>query len=183
VYARGSEVDGLCLQHVIRGDDARSFSGVPQLLFSTTKAGRPQSVSVDDRFVEAILEVAVSLARQREPTNSRARLFDFGPGGYLVRFARVQRSVGYLKALFVRHSNRHGGATGDFSTKLRTVLEISTRLRHSNVKTTQAYLQDAQAHLLLQELPLRVEELLAERGGVDGLRVMIAALLDVKWRM
>jgi hypothetical protein len=183
VYARGSEVDGLCLQHVIRGKDARSFSGVPQLLFSTTKAGRPQSVSVDDRFVEAILEESVFLARQREPTNSRARLFDFGPGGYLVRFARIQRSVGYSKALFVRHSNRHGGATGDFSTKLRTVLEISTRLRHSNVKTTQAYLQDAQAHLLLQELPLRVEELLADRGGVDGLRVMIAAILGVKWRM
>jgi hypothetical protein len=183
VYARGSEVDGLCLQHIVQGADARSFAGVTQLLFPRTKAGRPQSVSVDSPFVEEVLEVAIALARRREPRNPGAYLFEFGPGGYLPRFAAVQRSVGYREAIFVRHSNRHGGATEDFSKKRRDVVEISTRLRHASLKTTQAYLQDAQAHLLLQELPAKVKLLLRMRGGTDGLRMMIATTLDLKWRM
>jgi len=178
VYARGAEIDGLCHSHVVLGSDLRSLSGRTQIFFVTTKAGRPQAVTVDDPLGLAVVHVALRRARRRATTTCRdPALFDFGPGGFMPRFKSVQRRCGYLMAIFVRHSCRHGGATNDFSRHLRAVVEVSQRLRHADTKTTQAYLQDTQAHLLMQKVPKDAAALVKKFGGEAGLAKRLMRLL------
>jgi integrase len=178
VYARGAEIDGLQTSHVVLGNDLRSLAGRTQVFFVTTKAGRPQAVTVDNALGLAVIHVALRRARRRRSAiNKDPTLFDFGPGGFMQRFKRIQRQCGYLMAIFVRHSCRHGGATNDFSRQLRAVVEVSQRLRHADTKTTQAYLQDTQAHLLMQKVPRDTTTLVKKFGGEVGLTKLLMQLL------
>ena len=174
VYARGAEIDGLRCSHVVFGSDLRSLTGRTQVFFVTTKAGRPQAVTVDNAMGRAVVQLAFRRARRRQSTStSDPTLFEFGPGGFMQRFKRIQRQCGYLMAIFVRHSCRHGGATNDFSRHLRAMVQVSQRLRHADTKTTQAYLQDTQAHLLMQAVPRDTSVLVQQLGGEMNLSKLV----------
>jgi hypothetical protein len=181
-YARGSEIDGLRVSDVVLPSDPRSLAKRFSVVFGKTKSGRPQTVNIDVRFIQALLRMQLRRVRKRAPRNfadGTAVLFDFGPGGLVPHFRQAQIAIGYHISVFVRHSERHGGATCDFMEGIRTAADISVRLRHANLKTTLIYLQDAQAQLLLRDVPPTVKATAHRLGGEAGIRLMIGRLLHI----
>jgi hypothetical protein len=180
IYARGCELDALRVDDVVMPEEARAVSQHQQVIFRATKAGRPQTATVDSSFVRLLLRFSVERARVREPDQVNPLVFCFGKKGFLSRFKASQVRLGYPTPFFVRHSARHGGATKDFATRLRDEIEISTRLRHANPKTTKVYLQDAAVIAVLQEVPHEVSEHLQRLGGQDRLISLITNKLRLR---
>jgi hypothetical protein len=177
VYARGGELDALTVNDVVQPDEAQAVSDHAQVIFRKTKAGRPQTATVDDSFIGDVLKFAVERARGREPGSRNPRVFCFGKRGFLHRFKAAQLRRGYTIARFVRHSARHGGATRDFAKRLRDEHEISSRLRHATSKTTKIYLQDAAVLAIMEQVPDRATQLIVRLGGSTGMINQIATKL------
>ena len=177
VYARGGEVDALSVKDVIGKLDPRALARKTQVLFRKTKGGRPQMVVVDSDFIDKVMEFAVRRAQEREPTDHNPLMFKFGSGGFMQRFKRIQVACGYPVPFFVRHSCRHGPATEEFILRARSEVEISTRLRHIDAKTTKIYLQDSVVSSLLAELPEEVVRSLESYGSADNMVWLIAQKL------
>jgi hypothetical protein len=80
-YARGSEIDGLRVQDVVLPRDPRSLAKKFLLVFGKTKSQRPQTVTIDGSFQQALLRLQMGRVRQRSPeayADGSALLFDFG---------------------------------------------------------------------------------------------------------
>ena len=134
-------------------------------------------VVVDSDFIDKVMEFAVTRAQEREPTDRNPLLFKFGSGGFMQRFKRIQVACGYPVPFFVRHSCRHGPTTEEFILQARSEVEISTRLRHLDAKTTKIYLQDSVVSSLLAELPDEVVKSLENYGSADNMVWLIAQKL------
>jgi hypothetical protein len=182
LYARGGELDASRCDDFTDVDDLRNVHAVPTVLLFDTKTGTrgiPQMITVDDPCMADLFRFTVQRARAREPDNPNPYLFSFPKGSLLGAFKGAQLALGFPKALWVRHSVRHGAATDDFVRKLRTLTEISLRLRHQNEKTSKGYLQDAAALALLKNLPAGVIDRIEAAGGAQGLLLQVVERLDI----
>lgn len=170
VYARGGEVDGLQDSDIALPGDSRLFdSAQGSVLLWDTKAGRMQSVSIDDPLVLA----ALTRQRQRNATARPgggplfASLSAPGSPSLLERFKGAQLLLGFPQPLWVRHSERHGGATNDFVHGLRTESGIQIRGRWADLKTMKIYLNGAQARLQSLSFPPEVVRRLQLMGDPE----------------
>jgi hypothetical protein len=182
LYARGGELDASRCDDFTDVDDLRNVHAVPTVLLFDTKTGTrgiPQMITVDDPCMADLFRFTVQRARAREPDNPNPYLFSFPKGSLLGAFKDAQLALGFPQALWVRHSVRHGAATDDFVRKLRSLAEISLRLRHQNEKTSKGYLQDAAALALLKDLPAGVIDRIEAAGGAQGLLLQVVEKLDI----
>jgi hypothetical protein len=181
VYARGGEIDSLVDSDIALPGDPRLFGAdVGAVLLFDPKAGRMQTVTVDDPLVIALL--AFQQARnqhRRRPRGARGCSFfpDLARSGQrslLGLFKQVQLDVGFPVPLWVRHSERHGGATHDYMGGRRAPADIAIRGRWASLKAMKTYLNGAQAMLLNLRYPQAVKFRLFMMG--DPARALLAAL-------
>jgi hypothetical protein len=171
IYARGGEIDGL-------QDFDIALPGDPRLIDSTsgsallwdTKAGRMQSVIIDDPLV--LQALVMQRARNAVSQPGGGKLFpslrSSGPNTLLERFKGAQRTLGFPDPIWVRHSERHGGATRDFDLNLRSETRIQIRGRWADLKTMKTYLNGAQAQLQSLSFPPEVLRRIALMGDPEA---------------
>ena len=148
-YLRHSEIRLLRVSDIALDGDVRSVGG-PALTLRFTKSGRPQHVAIRCRIALCLLP------RIMRGRRGDASLFGLKNDRLLSVFKRVQCSLGLDRHLFVVHSLRHGGATHDHVNKVLEMNDSMLRGRWSGLTVTRRYIQDAQALLLMKNLPERV---------------------------
>lgn len=147
---RVGELHGLRKEDVGDAKDGRlgrDFRGM-LLRLRTTKTGSNQSVSVDDAAVQTLLRKLVAATA---PTQ---RLFPSSTRVFRHRLQTACAELG-LKARYVPHSLRHGGATRLFLRGVR-VEDIMLRGRWAASKSARIYIQSGKAALLAVEVPQRL---------------------------
>jgi hypothetical protein len=150
-YARHSELANLAAGDVRLPDNADNFlQDRGTIYLRKTKAGIPQTVILDDPWINRLLR---SFLRIRQFDHKTQPFFDFGQHSLLFWFRWAQIEIGYADHVFVIHSTRHGGATHDFMTGKRNVSGIKVRGRWRSYQALQIYLQAMQANLAAEELP------------------------------
>lgn len=132
--------------------EGKSHDGAP-ILLRTTKAGRPQWVSVRDPLVVAFLR---DLRRLVYGRGSNEYLFGSLRRTLLKEFARAQIELGFPVPIFVLHSLRHGGASFDFLTNV-PIEKIIVHGRWVAIKVTRRYIQKSQARMLSMDIPAAVK--------------------------
>lgn len=139
--------------------DPGNFGEAGTLYVRRTKAGRPQTVVLDDEATCAVLESFLAYKRNHgRKTTGRAQFFDFssleGKKMTLLSWLKwAQLECGYRHLLFVVHSCRHGGATNDFMTDRRPIDGIKVRGRWKSYTALEIYLQVGQANLAALHVP------------------------------
>jgi integrase len=148
-YLRHSEIRLLRVSDIALEGDVRSVGG-PALTLRFTKSGRPQHVAIRCQIALCLLP------RIMKGRGGDTSLFGLKNDRLLSIFKRVQCSLGLDRHLFVVHSLRHGGATHDHVNKVLEMNDIMLRGRWSGLTVTRRYIQDAQALVLMKNLPERV---------------------------
>lgn len=170
-YGRGGEINDLQDVHVALPGDPRCLDGSHgSVLFFSPKAGKMQTVELDDLLVIQLL--AYQRRRNLNRPGRHGRFFPDlpkrGKFSLLERFKRVQVAAGFPEPLWVRHSCRHGGATRDYVTKRRLVPDIMVRGRWSSQKVCESYLNGAQAQYLSLSFPDIVCRRMADMGNPEA---------------
>ena len=125
----------------------RDFKGV-LLRLRTTKTGSNQSVSVDEEGVQTLLRQVIAATAPRQP------LFPSTTRVFRRRFQTACTELG-LRARYVPHSLRHGGATRLYLRGVR-VEDIMLRGRWVASKSARIYIQSGKAALLAVDVPPRL---------------------------
>lgn len=176
-YGRGGEITDLLDDHVALPGDPRCLDGSHgSILLYSPKAGRMQSVEIDDPLILQL--VAYQRGRNSRRSTTRGRFFPDlarrGKESLLERFKAVQRAAGFPEHLWVRHSCRHGGATRDYISKRRPLADIMARGRWSSQRVCETYLNGAQAQYLNLQFPDLVRNRIRAMG--DPVRALRLAL-------
>jgi hypothetical protein len=158
-YARRNELYLLREQDVLLPGCAGNFvADKGTLYFRLTKAGRPQTVMLDNaktiRYLESFQARKVASGRQMTATTA---FFDFGKKSLLSWYKWAQKKIGYAEPRFVLHSLRHGGATNDYMTGRRDVGGVKVRGRWGSYAAMEVYLQIGQANLSSAKTPRKVD--------------------------
>jgi hypothetical protein len=171
IYARGAEIDGLQdFDVALPGDPRLINQACGSILLWDTKAGRMQSVLVDDQLVLEALAAQRARNKVTQPQGGQffSSLRKTGPESLLARFKAAQRKLGFPEPLWVRHSERHGGATHDYELKIRSEAAIQLRGRWALLQTMKVYLNGAQAQIQALVFPPAVELKVAQMGDLVG---------------
>ena len=151
-YLRHSELRGLRVADVaLPGDPRLQVTTGAVILLHITKAGRPQQVQVRDQCAIKFLKRLVHGRSQREFLFGQLRKH------LLLHFKQAQVRLGFVMALFVLHSLRHGGASFDHMAG-RPINDTMMRGRWSGLKITKTYIQESQARTLAMSVPRVVRQ-------------------------
>jgi integrase len=146
-YLRSGELVGLRREDFATAGDLRLGGGTYRaaLRLRSTKTGPEQWAEIRDETVTSLLQILA------DSTPAGGLLFPFSTSSFRYYFKRACTGLG-LKANYVPHSLRHGGATRDFLNGV-TLEEILRRGRWASTKSARHYIQAGRAILLSVEVP------------------------------
>jgi integrase len=153
-YLRVSEMTEIRKKDVTVPGDARLDGVVAEMSIrlKSTKTGPNQFVTVRHPQVVALMLRLI----KDTPGGGKTKLFDFKPAAFRYRFKKTCKSLG-LKAKYVPHSLRHGGATMD--ALLGMALEdVLLRGRWASTVSTRRYIQSGRALMLQRKIPKDVSD-------------------------
>jgi hypothetical protein len=138
---------------VERGDDRFGCTNPTMVIrLSKTKAGRVQSVSVDNPDVERLIIVLLRCTKAGE------RLFPFSEDKFRRVMAVACQRLG-LRMHFTPHGLRHGGATEHWM-RLRNIALLCLRGRWASEKSCLNYLQEGEmAYVAQHVIPSHLRQL------------------------
>jgi integrase len=142
-YCRGGEISELRVSDVFLPGHAGTFEMTKGLLHLRSTSGGTKG---DRNGETVVIDSDRIIAALRHQVGGRAEdkmLFDFGKKSLLTWLKWAQAAAGYPSPVFVAHSWRHGGASGDRLHGRRTGGEIQLRGRWKDVKTMLIYLNSA----------------------------------------
>jgi integrase len=161
-YCRGGEVVELRVGDVFLPGHPGTFDLHNGLLHLRGASGATKGCRTGETVILDCPRTIAVLRRHTDTRHSDELLFDFGTKTLLWWFKWAQVEAGYPKPIFVAHSWRHGGASGDMTHGRRRTDQIQLRGRWKDARTMLIYLNSAATVLAEVHCPPEISEYFAD---------------------